>query len=219
MRVVLTACHLLLLASLAAEKPTIHYKPPPGEDEDDRPVATEISVAPQGSDIGLRVEFNRAPWGEACKARCANATIFLDTDDNPTTGLQLGKGTPETGADIAVTIQGAREIQEGSAAVVLRVKAKQLPNGSTSVDSGDAFAEMDLRRDPERVQSDGNTVYVLVDATNATLPSGKSMRVVYHPPGAKPLVGKTKGLLAGGSGKIQIFKKGKEQGEKRRSGQ
>jgi hypothetical protein len=85
-------CALLLstfsLAAAAMEKPCITYKAPAGE-EDDRPVATAITVGPQGSDYAFKVDFNKEPWGEACKTRCANATIFLDTDNDKRTGLKL----------------------------------------------------------------------------------------------------------------------------------
>src|SRR3954468_4408926 len=109
---------LLLLAfplsALGGEKPCIAYKVPPNADEDDRPVATAITVGPQGSDYAFKLDFNKEPWGEGCKTRCANATVFLDTDNNKATGLKLpqkddGKDAPETGADLAVTVQGLRE--------------------------------------------------------------------------------------------------------------
>src|SRR3954463_7749987 len=86
-------------AALAAEKPCISYKaPPPGED--DRPVATSITVGPQGSDFAFRVDFDKVPWGDACGVRCANTTIFLDTDSDKKTGLKLrDEKAIETGAD------------------------------------------------------------------------------------------------------------------------
>ena len=199
-----------LAASLAAarEKPAISFKPITTGDEE-RPVATEVVVGPQGSDYAFRIEFDKLPWGEACKTRCANATIFLDTDSNKATGLQLKeKGAAETGADLAVTIQGAREYKEGSADVLLRVRVRQFSDSTTSIDDGETMSELDHRRDPERLHVDGTTVYVLIDATNGTLPSGSKMRVIYHPADTKPLVGTARGLLATG-GKIEIFKQGK----------
>src|SRR6476646_9236393 len=103
-------CSLLVVClfgfgAAASEKPCINYKAPPST-EDDRPVATSITVGPQGSDYAFKVDFNKEPWGEACKNRCANATIFLDTDNDKRTGLKLpaqqdGKDAPETGADLA----------------------------------------------------------------------------------------------------------------------
>ena len=75
-------------AAFASEKPCIVYKaPPPGED--DRPVATSITVGPQGSDFAFRVDFDKVPWGDACGARCANTTIFLDTDNDKNTGIKM----------------------------------------------------------------------------------------------------------------------------------
>lgn len=205
---VLAACLCAPFAA-AREKPAISFKPlATGDDE--RPVATEIVVGPQGSDYAFRVEFDKLPWGEDCKNRCANATVFLDTDNNKATGLQLKeKGAAETGADLAVTIQGAREYKEGSADVLLRVKVRQYGDNATDVDQGETMSELDHRRDPERLHVEGTTVYVLIDATSGTLPSGSKLRVVYHPPESKPLVGNAKGLLATGVSKIEIFKQGK----------
>jgi hypothetical protein len=212
---------LLLVAALApfsafADKPTIKYKPPASHDEDDRPVATLITAGVQGSDYALRIEFDRAPWGEECKNRCANTTLFLDTDDSPTTGLQLGKGAPETGADLVVNVQGTRDYRDDSAAVVLKVKVKQLPDGATSADSGEALADLDNRRDADRLTSEANTVYALIDGTSTSLPSGKTVRVIYHPPGSKALVGRAKGMLSGGSAKVEIFRKGKAEHHKKK---
>jgi hypothetical protein len=201
----------LFAASSAAarEKPAITYKPSASGPEE-RPVATEVVVGPQGSDYAFRVEFDKLPWGDDCKTRCANATLFLDTDNNKSTGLQLAeKGAAETGADLAVTIQGAREYKEGSADVLLRVRVRQFSDSTTSVDDGETMSELDHRRDPERLHVDGTTVYVLIDATNGTLPSGAKMRVIYHPPDTKALVGNAKGLFAAGVGKVEIFKQGK----------
>src|SRR5438105_13145660 len=124
---------LVSFAAAAGEKPCIVYKaPPPAEDDDDRPVATAITVGPQGSDYAFKVDFNKEPWGEICKTRCANATIFIDTDNNKTTGLKLTKEAPETGADLAVTIQGSREYQDSSAISTLKIKVKQYNEDATS---------------------------------------------------------------------------------------
>ncbi len=196
------------MAALGREKPTLTYRPPAGDDE--RPVATEIVVGPQGSDFAFRVEFDRVPWGEECKNRCANATVFVDTDSNKATGLQLNdKTAAETGADLAVTIQGVREFKDVSADVLLRVRVRVLSDANASADEGEMVGELDHRRDPDRVHVDGKTVYVLVDATTGSLPTGPKMRVIYHPPGAKALVGTIKGQLAMGAGKVEIFKQGK----------
>jgi len=202
---------LVSFAALAADKPVIKYQAP-ASDADDRPIATAITIGPQGSDFALRVEFNKTPWGEECKSRCASVTLFVDTDDNPKTGMRLSEGALENGADLAIVIQGVRDYQDESARVFLRVKAIQFGDGAKGVDSGDVIADLDNRHDTERVQSDGNTVYALVDATNATLPSSKSIRVVYHPAGAKALQGKARGMMSTGGGKVDIFRKGKLEG-------
>ena len=37
------------------------------------------NVTPVGS-YAIKIEFNKEPWGDGCKSRCANATLFLDTN-------------------------------------------------------------------------------------------------------------------------------------------
>src|SRR5687767_10503584 len=89
-------------AAFAKDRASIVYTPPASQG-DERPVATSIVVGPQGNDYAFRVDFNGLPWGAECKNRCANATIFLDTDNNTKTGLQLGQSdSAETGADLSV---------------------------------------------------------------------------------------------------------------------
>lgn len=194
------------------EKPCITYKAPPST-EDDRPVATSITVGPQGSDYAFKVDFNKEPWGEGCKTRCANATIFLDTDNDKRTGLKLpaagGKEAPETGADLAVTIQGLREYKSESSLSTLKIKVKQYSEDATSADQGTDLVEMDGRVDTERLNPVEKTVYLLVDANIGTLPSNPKIRVIYHPPETKPIVGYAKGLNAPGANRVEIFKDGK----------
>lgn len=196
-------------AASAAEKPCITYTAP-ASTGDDRPVATAITVGPQGTDYAFKIDFNRAPWGDECKARCANATIFVDTDNNKATGLQLAdKKAPQTGADLAITIQGARDYGEVSAESSLRVKVKAYPEGDTRIDQGRLLIEMDQKHDEDRVQGQGESVYVLVDANIGDLPAGPKLRVIYQPPDSKPLVGMAKGLSAPGANRVEIFKEGK----------
>lgn len=200
---------LLGAAANAAEKPCITYTAP-ASTGDDRPVATAITVGPQGTDYAFRIDFNRAPWGDECKTRCANATIFLDTDNNKATGLQLAdKKAPQTGADLAITIQGTRDYKEGSAESNLKVKVKAYPEGDTRIDQGRLLTEMDQKHDEDRVQGQGESVYVLVDANIGDLPAGPKLRVIYQPPDSKPLVGMAKGLSAPGASRVEIFKEGK----------
>jgi len=209
---------LALAATLAAvfgAAPTLTYHPP--DDEDERPMATSVTVGPQGSDFAFRVEFNQAPWGEACKNRCANTTLYLDTDGDANTGLQLGKGAPETGADLAITIQGTREYKETSSQMVLRARVRLLVGGATHADEGEPLLEMDNRREAERLHCEGNVVYALVDGTDSRIPMGRTMRVIYHPPGAKAMVGKVKGLMSGGGGAIEIFRKGKSESRRKKA--
>jgi hypothetical protein len=202
---------LLASAGLAAApRSTLRYSPPPDEE---RPVIVDATVGPQGSDFAMRLVFNQVPWGEACKNRCANATLFLDTDASPATGLQLGKGVPETGADLAVIVQGAREYKERSADTFLRVKVRQLGDNASSVDEGEALSDLDHRQDPERVQVEDRTVYLLIDGTSPTLPSSRKVRVIYHPPGGKALQGSVPGMLGGGpGGTVRIFRGGSAKG-------
>lgn len=205
---------LISCLAAAGEKPCITYKAPPSQDEDDRPVAIAITVGPQGSDYAFKIDFNKEPWGESCKTRCANATVFLDTDNNKSTGLKLpakddGKDAPETGADLAVTVQGLREYKAESSLSTLKVKVKQYAEDATSADQGTDLVEMDVRRDAERLNADGKTIYLLVDANVGSLPSNPKIRVIYHPPDAKPLIGYAKGLNAPGANRVEIFKDGK----------
>lgn len=200
------ACTLLASAGTAAPaRSTFKYTPPA---EDERPVITDALIAPQGSDFAMRLRFDKPPFGE-CKTRCANSTIFLDTDSNTTTGIQLGKDQAETGADMAVIIQGTRVYKGESSNSVLRVKVRQLTGETKDVDGGEALADLDNTQDAERVQLDENTVYLLIDATGATLPSGRKVRVIYHPPAAKAIQSSIAGMLSGGSSEnVRIFRSG-----------
>lgn len=204
---VLASCLVAGLA--AAEKPTLVYKaPPPNEDE--RPVITEAVVSPQGTDYAFKLEFNKEPWGEECRTRCANATLFLDTDNNKSTGLKLeDPKAAETGSDLAVTIQGVKVITEGASKPTLKVKVMQYAETATSVEDGTTLAELDPVADAERVLSSGTSVYLLIDANLGSQPAGKQLRLVYHPPDSKPLVGMARGLSSPASGRVELFKDGK----------
>lgn len=199
-----------LVAGLAfAQKPTLSYNPP-GSSEEDRPVLTSIVVSPQATDYAFKLEFNKVPWGEECKSRCANATLFLDTDNSKTTGLKLADPkAAETGADIAVTIQGTRKVTEDGTKAVLKVKVLQYAEDATSVEEGQTLAELDPITDSERVLSSDTSVYLLIDANMGNQPAGKQLRVVYHPPDSKPLVGMARGIASPASSRVELFKDGK----------
>ncbi|MGE6762509.1 hypothetical protein ACQKGO_31145 [Corallococcus interemptor] len=208
----LLLCSLLAsaTASAAGRTPsTLRYKPT-GDDE--RPVIVDATIGPQGSDFAMRLKFNKDPFGEECKQRCANVTLFLDTDSSTQSGLRLSSDkAPENGADLAVVIQGVREYkrQDAPPEVALRVKVRQLGSDATSPDAGELLADLNNRQDPERIQTDGTTVYLLVDATSALLPSARKVRVIYHPPGSKALTATINGMASGSSGRgVQIFKRG-----------
>jgi hypothetical protein len=206
-RFILSSCLVTTLAF--AEKPTISYKAPPSGD-DDRPVITSIVVSPQGTDYAFKLEFDKLPWGEECKTRCANATLFLDTDNNKTTGLKLADPkAAETGTDIAVTIQGTKTLKNGVPTSVLRVKVMQYAEDATSVEEGHTLIELDPINDSERVLASDTSVYLLIDANMGDQPAGKQLRVVYHPPESKPLVGLAKGLASPSTGRVELFKDGK----------
>lgn len=197
------------LAAQAREKATLTFKDA-SSDPDERPVMVEVVAAVQDNDYALKLEFNRPPWGEACGTRCANATLFIDTDDSAATGLKLpDPKAAETGADLAITVQGVRALGQGAWQPRLKVKVKQYAEDASSADHGIDLAELDPRTDGERVLADGASVYLLIDANIGNLPVGKRMRVIYHPPGAKALEGRVKGLAAPGGGRVELFKDGK----------
>lgn len=208
----LLACSLLVSATASAAgrgTSTFRYKPT-GDDE--RPVIVDATIGPQGSDFAMRLKFDKPPFGDECKQRCANVTLFLDTDSSIQSGLHLSASkAPENGADLAVVIQGVREYkrQDAPPEMTLRVKVRQLGSDATSADSGELLADLNHRQDPERIQTDGTTVYLLVDATSALLPSARKVRVIYHPPGGKALTATVTGMAGSNSGKgVQIFKHG-----------
>lgn len=201
---------LLCISSVAfAEKPTIAYKPA-ASGEEDRPVLTSIVVSPQGTDYALKLEFDKIPWGEECKNRCANTTLFLDTDNNKATGLKLADAkAAETGTDLVLIIQGIKVMREGASKPALRIKVSSYSEEATSVEEGKMLAELDPVSDSERVLSSDTSLYLLVDANLGALPAGKQLRVVYHPPDSKPLVGIAKGLASPAAGRVELFKDGK----------
>lgn len=208
-RAFLLCSAFLAATAFAAEKPCITYKAPKPE-EDDWPVATAITVGPQGSDYAFKVDFNRVPWGDECGTRCANTTIFLDTDNDKNTGVKLRDSkSPISGSDLSITIQGTREYKDSSSLSVLRIKVKQFSEEATSTDQGSVLSELDLRRDVERINAQDKTIYLLIDANSGSLPAGPKVRVIYQPPEAKPLLGTAKGLNAPGANRVEIFKEGK----------
>ncbi len=192
-----------------AQKPTIVYKPPSSE-ENDRPVIISVVAGAQGTDYAFNVEFDKMPWGVDCKNHCANATLFLDTDNNRETGLKLADPkAAETGADMVVTIQGTRALSSGQLKPVLRVKLLGFSEKSSSVSDAHLLAELDPVIDAERVLPMDNSVYLLVDGNLGALPVGKQLRVIYHPAGSPALVGLARGLAAPEAGRVEVFKDGK----------
>lgn len=199
---------LVLCASsaMAKDRVTFRYKPPSGEE---RPVVMEAVVAPQGNDFALRLRFHKQPYGKDCGSRCANATLLLDTDANTASGMKMPGRAAENGADLAIVVQGARDLSGSGGGGFLRVKVRRLSGEARTVDDGELIAEFDHRRDHERVLVEGDTVFLLVDATGS-LPSGRKMRVIYHPPGSKAVQAHVPGILSGAasSGNVMIFRNG-----------
>lgn len=210
------ALTLLATSALAKDRATIQYKP--GMDEE-RPVVIEAVVGPQGSDYALRLRFQKPPFGPECGNRCANATVLLDTDASALSGLQLPGKAAENGADLALIVQGARDINDSGTEHYLRVKVRRLTESARGVDEGELVTDLDHRRDSDRIHIEGNTVYLLIDPGNE-VPSGRKVRVIYHPPGAKALQGTVPGMLSGGAsgGKVMIFRRG-SWGKAREGGQ
>jgi hypothetical protein len=203
----LLVCTLLTAGTSVAakEKPTFHYEAPSDEE---RPVIVDATIGPQGSDFAMRLRFNRAPWGEACKNRCANATLLLDTDSNKQTGMRLTGDAPGNGADLAIVIQGVREAGAPPEAW-LRVKVRLLADNARSPDDGELLAELSHRQDEERLHVDESTVYLLVDATSPAIPSARKVRVIYQPPGGKPIQATIPGMIGGTVPRgVRIFKDG-----------
>lgn len=205
----LLVCTLLAGSSVVAkERSTFKYTAPV---DGERPVIVDAVIAPQGSDFAMRLRFDKEPWGEECKSRCANATLLVDTDNSKQTGLRLAQGAPGNGADLAVIIQGVRDYKSegGSAQTWLRVKVRLLGSEASTVDDGELLAELSHKHDTDRIQSDGKTVYLLVDTTHASIPSARKARVVYQPPGGKPIQATIPGMIGGGGNKgVRIFKDG-----------
>ncbi|QSQ16729.1 MULTISPECIES: hypothetical protein [Myxococcus] len=205
----LLVCTLLAGSSVVAkERSTFRYTAPP---DGERPVIVDAVIGPQGSDFALRLRFDKAPWGEECKNRCANATLLIDADNSKQTGLRLAQGAAGNGADLAIIIQGVREYatEGGGAQNWLRVKVRLLGSEASTVDDGELLAELNHRHDTDRIQSEDKTVYLLIDTTNAAIPSGRKARVVYQPPGGKPIQATVTGLIGGGGTHgVRIFKDG-----------
>ncbi len=179
-----------------AQKPTITYRAPPSGEED-RPVLTSISIRPQGNDYAISLQFNKLPWGEACKTRCANATVFLDIDNKKLTGLQLPeRNAAETGSDLAITIQGTRKLKEGIATPVLLVKVDEYTQAATTVEQGNRLVELEAGPNVDQVRTSGTTVLLNLDSTLSHQLASQIMRVVYRPPASKALIGTAPGFAS-----------------------
>jgi hypothetical protein len=192
--------------AFAGDKPCITFKAPPST-EDDRPVIVAVTMAPQGTDYGFKIDFNKAPWGDECRNRCANATVFLDTDDDRQTGLKLeDPQAQQTGADLAIVIQGLRDYRAESSLPTLKVKVRQFNEQSTSSLDGSELLDLEVRRDAERFTAKENSILLLVDTNVGSITWGRRVRAIYIPPESKALVGYGAGKGPSGSGRVEVFK-------------
>lgn len=185
-------------------QPTITYAAPVNPEE--RPAIKSIFVGPQGGDYALRFAFNREPWGDVCRNKCANATVMLDLDNDKTTGLQFDAERPESGADVAVLVQGLRDLSEGRSAAQLKVRIREYSGDRNRIDRFTQLFEFDLQHDSDRLVVDGNTVYLLLGG--ADLPRGAKVRVIYHPPDSRALVGMAAGLDAPKTAHVELVRDG-----------
>ncbi len=203
---------LLCAAPAAAKRPgaVLRHQPAPGS-ADERPVATRVAVRSGPSGFTLELTFDAAPFGDTCRSRCANTTVYLDTDNSKATGLQVGDKGAATGADLAITVQGVRDWGEAGSKDSLRVRIRHLGGQPKSLEEGDVVAELDHARDAEVISIKDNTVTVKVDPNAVDLPAGRTVRAIYQPPGSKALTGTLPGLLVparGGSRNVDIVRGG-----------
>ncbi|PTL80449.1 hypothetical protein [Vitiosangium sp. GDMCC 1.1324] len=199
------ALTLLATSAMAKDRASFRYTPPMDEE---RPVVVDATVGPQGSDFALRLRFQKPPFGQDCGSRCANATLLLDTDASLQSGMKLPDKAAENGADLAIIVQGTRDLSGSTSDHFVRVKVRRLTNEARTVDEGELITELDSRKDPERIHIEGNTVFLLIDGSN-DLPSGRKVRVVYHPPGSKAIQATVPGILSGSANsKVMLFRRG-----------
>mgnify|MGYP001563561068 CR=1 FL=1 len=194
-----------------AEKPSIVHGAAQSS-QGERPEIAQVIAGIQGNDLGLILDFNRSPWGSGCEPVCANATIFVDTDDDPSTGLGLElTGAPENGADLTLTIQGI-EAPQGDRAQrtsTLRIKVTLYSGHEISVDRGSLIAELSAAQDVDRLRTSDRSVFALIDTNIAGLTFAKRMRLIYHPPGVPAIVGYARGFGDRNGKPVELFKDGK----------
>lgn len=193
----------LALTAPALANPVFTFKP---DKEAERPIVKELRATTQGADLSLEVMFDRPPFGIECGLRCANATFFIDTDNNRKTGVQFGKGAEETGADVSVVLQGTNDYRTDDGAPYFRVKVRELPNGAKSLEDSAPVIDLDSRTDKTRVQVDAETAFVLIDSSATGVKWGKKLRIVYHPPAREAVSGTANGFSRRKGGAVEIIK-------------
>jgi hypothetical protein len=109
---------------------------------------------------------------------------------------------------LGIVIQGPRVLKQGVSRASLKIKVMHYPQGASDAASGTTLAEIDPSADPERVLSDGKSLYLLIDSNLADIVQGKKLRAIYHPPDSKPIVGIAKGMSTPGGARVEIFKDG-----------
>ena len=181
--------------------------------EDERPLIKEVSVNNEALDVAFHVTFDRAPSGAACENRCANATLFVDTDFDKATGLKLSDPKAlENGADVALVFQGRKSSGEGGEAPEFLIRVKKLANEAGGLDDSEVLHEFNVFRDKQRVHVREANVVVMVDTSEKKFPLGRRMRLVYHPPGAAAVEGVVAGpVKAGGARKVQVIDESKKK--------
>ncbi len=201
----------------AGNAPVLTLAAPPPADAD-RPVVTQLFVDRKDNDLVFQLDFDREPTGESCKSRCANATLFLDTDKNAKTGVKLEDArAPENGADVSITFQASRDYIENNLVPSLSVLIKSFRGKASAAHLGEKVFSWDSRHDPERVRVQDKSVVLLVDVSSLPVAIAPRMRVVYHPPGSAAVVGDAEGVtLTRGGGKVEVLKKGKRDEPKKK---
>lgn len=181
--------------------------------EAERPLIKEVSVNNEALDVAFHVTFDRAPSGAACENRCANATLFVDTDHDKSTGLKLSDTKAlENGADVALVFQGRKSSGEEGETAEFLIRIKKLANEAGGHDDPALLHEFDMLRDKQRMHVRDANVVVMLDTSENHFPLGRRMRLIYHPPGSTAVEGVVTGpVKAAGARKVQVVDESKKK--------
>ena len=190
---------LLVLAGAtgALAKPVegLHYQLPPSSGGE-RPYLTAVTGQPESTGYALALTFNKPPLNKDCGSDCTNATLFLDTDNNTSTGLKLSPSAVETGADVAVNFQDI----DGR----LKIRVRLLSGATQESPEGETL-EADVQRDESHLQVSGTHVSVSIEMSDPRIPKGPRLRIAYHPPAGPPAQALLPGLIAKGNRRIHFI--------------